>query len=82
MKAYSDRDWPRRDLAPLPPDRQPWLLVLPAVLVTPFPVRKGGLTQAETKEIKAMQRRLSESPVGIWSIQTAALLRRQSSRPC
>jgi len=57
--------------SPLPQDRMdalPWLVVgSHLVLVSPFPSRKEGPTEAEAAAIRAMQRRLARGPrAGLW----------------
>jgi hypothetical protein len=50
VRPYSERLRPPRDQAPMPPEalaRKPWLLILPAVLVSPFSVRKNGPLRPE-----------------------------------
>jgi hypothetical protein len=60
MRRYEDRDFPARDLAAMPADRQaqlPWLIA-GRMLVTPFAPQDGGLTPHQATAIEEMGVRL------------------------
>jgi hypothetical protein len=69
LRAYEFQTFPDRNKAQMPQDRVaeiPWLLVLGSVLISPYPARKDGPTEAEAQAISAMQRRLARSPIAVW----------------